>query len=84
MASEELDQLVANLRRLHLAHAAKNLDEHLKRAAKLKLGHLGFLARVIEAEVLARTDASTKPASLRSVASKTTTSSFSRAWTASR
>lgn len=60
MASEELDQLIANLRRLHLAHAAKNLDEHLKRAAKLKLGHLGFIARVIEAEVLARTETGTQ------------------------
>ncbi len=56
MASEELDQLIANLRRLHLAHASKNLDEHLRRAAKLKLGHLAFLARVVEAEVLARAE----------------------------
>lgn len=60
MASEELDRLIANLRRLHLAHAAKNLDEHLRRAAKLKLGHLAFLGRVIEAEVLARAETGTQ------------------------
>ncbi len=56
MASEECDQLVANLRRLQLRYAANNLDDHLRDAARLKLGHLGFLARVIEAEVLARTE----------------------------
>jgi len=56
MASEECDQLVANLKRLQLRHAAHNLDDHLRDAARLKLGHLGFLARVIEAEVLARTE----------------------------
>jgi len=60
MASEELDRLMANLRRLHLAHAGKNLDQHLRRAQKLKLGHLAFLARVIEAEVLARTETGTQ------------------------
>jgi DNA replication protein DnaC len=54
MASEERDRLLENLRRLGLAHAANNLDEHLKQAGALKLGHLALLARVIEAEVLAR------------------------------
>jgi len=54
MASEERDRLIQNLRRLGLAHAANNIDEHLKQAASLKLGHLAFLARVMEAEVLAR------------------------------
>jgi DNA replication protein DnaC len=54
MASEERDRLIQHLRRLSLAHAAQNLDEHLKQAASLKLGHLAFLARVAEAEVLAR------------------------------
>jgi len=54
MASEERDRLIQNLRRLGLPHAANNLDEHLKQAGSLKLGHLAFLARIVEAEVLAR------------------------------
>jgi DNA replication protein DnaC len=54
MASEERDRLLQNLRRLCLRHAANNLDEHVRQAGQLKLGHLAFLARVIEAEVLAR------------------------------
>jgi DNA replication protein DnaC len=60
MASEELDGLIANLRRLSLAHAANNLEEHLRQAAQLKLGHLALLARVMEAEVLARAETGTK------------------------
>lgn len=60
MASEERDRLVQNLRRLHLAHAANNLDDHLQKAAQLKLGHLGLLARLMEAEVLARTETRTQ------------------------
>jgi DNA replication protein DnaC len=54
MASEERDRLIEHLRRLSLRHAAHNIDEHLKQASSLKLGHLGFLMRVAEAEVLAR------------------------------
>jgi DNA replication protein DnaC len=60
MASEELDRLVQNLRRLSLAHAATTLEEHLRQAGSLKLGHLAFLARLLEAEVLARTETGTK------------------------
>lgn len=60
MASEELDRLVQNLRRLSLAHAANNLEEHLRQAAQLKLGHLALLARIMEAEVLARAETGTK------------------------
>lgn len=60
MASEELDRLVGNLRRLNLAHAANHLDEHLRQAAQLKLGHLALLARVMEAEVVARAETRTK------------------------
>src|SRR6202020_3557792 len=33
---------------------AQNIDEHLKQAGALKLGHLAFLARIVEAEILAR------------------------------
>lgn len=54
MASDELDRLLQHLKRLHLRHAAENLDEHLRQTAQLKLGHLAFLARIAEAEVLAR------------------------------
>lgn len=54
MASEERDRLLQNLRRLSLPHAAQNIDEHLKQAAALKLGHVAFLARIVEAEILAR------------------------------
>lgn len=54
MASEERDRLIENLGRLCLRHAAANLDEHVRQAGQLKLGHLAFLARVVEAEVLAR------------------------------
>lgn len=54
MASEELDRLTQHLRRLHLRHAAENLDDHLRQASSLKLSHAGFLARIAEAEVLAR------------------------------
>jgi DNA replication protein DnaC len=54
MASEERDRLIQNLKRLGLPHAANNIDEHLRQAGSLKLGHLAFIARVVEAEVLAR------------------------------
>src|SRR5260221_13939281 len=60
MASEELDRLVANLKRLHLAHASNNLEEPLKQAVQPKLGHLAFMARVMEAEVVARAETGTK------------------------
>jgi DNA replication protein DnaC len=56
MASEEMDRLIAHLKRLGLAHAARNLDEHLQQAAALKLSGLALLARIAEAEVLARND----------------------------
>ena len=54
MASDEMDRLLQNLRRLNLRHAANNLDEHLRQAAQLKLGHLPLLARIAKAEVRAR------------------------------
>jgi len=56
MASEEMDRLLVHLKRLHLAHTAQNLDEHLQQAAQLKLSHLAFLARIAEAEVLGRNE----------------------------
>jgi DNA replication protein DnaC len=60
MASEELDRLIHNLKRLSLAHAANDLEDHLRQGAQLKLGHLAFLARVMEAEVVARAETGTK------------------------
>lgn len=59
MASEDRDQLLANLRRLQLRHAANRIDDLVREAAQLKLGHLGFLARVVETEVLGRTETAT-------------------------
>ena len=59
MASEERDQLLANLRRLQLRHAVNRIDDLLRDAAHLKLGHLGFLARVVDCEVLGRTETAT-------------------------
>lgn len=59
MASEERDQLLANLRRLQLRHAANRIDDLLRDAGQLKLGHLGFLARVVDTEVLGRTETAT-------------------------
>jgi len=56
MASEEMDRIVAHLKRLGLPHAAQNLDEHLQQAAQLKLSGLGLIARIAEAEVLARNE----------------------------
>lgn len=62
MASDEMDRLTALLKRLHLRHLAQNLDEHLQKAAQLKLDPFGFLLRVAESEVLARNE---RGASLR-------------------
>lgn len=59
MASEERDQLLQNLRRLQLRHAANRIDDLLREAAQLKLGHLGLLARVVDCEVLGRTETAT-------------------------
>jgi len=59
MASEERDRLFDNLKRLHMRHAAHGLDDHLLAAQQLKLGHLAFLARIAEAEVLARKETAT-------------------------
>jgi DNA replication protein DnaC len=56
MASDDMDRLMALLKRLHLPHAAQRLDEHLQQASQLKLSHLAFLARIAEAEVLARNE----------------------------
>jgi len=48
--------VIAHLKRLGLAHAARNLDEHLQQAAALKLSGLALLARIVEAEVLGRNE----------------------------
>jgi len=56
MASEDLDRLRRNLETLRLRHVAEHLDEHLREAKRLKLGHVGFMVRATDAEVLARTE----------------------------
>lgn len=56
MASEDLDRLRANLEVLRLRHVAEHLDDHLREAKRLKLGHVGFMVRTTDAEVLARTE----------------------------
>ncbi len=56
MASEDLDRLRKNLETLRLRHIAEHLDEHLREAKRLKLGHVGFMVRATDTEVLARTE----------------------------
>lgn len=56
MASEDLERLRHNLQVLRLHHLAEHLESHLKEAQRLKLGHIGLLARLTDAEVLARTN----------------------------
>jgi len=56
MASEDLDRLRQNLQVLRLSHVAEHLDEHLREAKRLKLGHVGLMVRVTDAEVLARSE----------------------------
>lgn len=56
MASEDLDRLRQNLNTLGLTHVAEHLDSYLREAKRLKLGHVGFMVQVTDAEVLARTE----------------------------
>jgi len=56
MASEDLDRLRKNLDILRLRHVVEHLDDHLREAKRLELGHVGFMVRVTDAEVLARTE----------------------------
>lgn len=56
MASEDLDRLRRNLEQLRLRHTIDHLDEHLRKAKSLKLGHVGFMVQVTDAEVLARSE----------------------------
>jgi DNA replication protein DnaC len=56
MASDEMDRLLAQMKRLHLRNIAANLDEHLQQAAQLKLSPFALLARLVEAEILARNE----------------------------
>lgn len=56
MASDDLDRLRQNLEALHLRHMTDHLDTHLREAQQLDLGHVGFLVRITDAEILARKD----------------------------
>ncbi len=55
-----LDELRRNLERLKLRAIAAHLDEALEQATKLEQGYIAFLAGLIEVEVLAKAEASTK------------------------
>ncbi len=55
-----LDELRRNLERLKLRAIAAHLDEALDQAATLEQGYIAFIAGLIEREVLARAEASTK------------------------
>ena len=56
MASEDLERLRHNLDVLRLRNMAEHLDTHLREAQRLKLGHVGLMVRLTDAEVLARTE----------------------------
>jgi DNA replication protein DnaC len=56
MASEDLERLRQNLEALRLRHMAEHLDKHLREAQKLKLGHVGFMVRATDEELLSRKD----------------------------
>jgi len=75
-----------NLKRLSLAHAAINLKNTCAQAGHLKLGHLAFLARLLEADGAGPTETGTKRRlrpglCRRSSASKITSSKFQPAST---
>ena len=55
-----LDELRRNLERLKLRAMVAHLDEALEQAALLEQGYIAFLAGLVEREVLARAEASTK------------------------
>jgi len=54
MASDDLERLRHNLEALRLRHMVDHLDTHLREAQQLSLGHVGFLVRATDAELLAR------------------------------
>lgn len=54
MASDDLERLRSNLEALSLRHILEHLDTHLREAQQLALGHVGFMVRATDAEVLAR------------------------------
>jgi DNA replication protein DnaC len=56
MASNDMDRLLALLKRLHLRHLAQRLPEHLAEADRRGLDALAFLLHVAEAEVAARNE----------------------------
>jgi DNA replication protein DnaC len=58
--SSVLDELRRNLERLKLRAMAAHLDEALEQAAKLEQGYVAFLAGLVEREVLARSESSTR------------------------
>ncbi len=55
-----LDELRRNLEKLKLKAMARHLDEALEQATSLEQGYIAFIAGLVEREVLARSEASTK------------------------
>ena len=60
MGSDDLDRLRRNLEALRLNHVAERLDELIAQAGQLRLGHIGLMLRVTDAELLARTEQSVR------------------------
>ena len=54
MASEDLERLRSNFGALAWRHTAARLDDIVKDAGRLKLGHIGAMLRVTDGELLAR------------------------------
>lgn len=54
----ELDLLKANLGRLTLRRIGEIFEQEAKRAAKIKMSYTGYLARLVEEEVLAKNERS--------------------------
>ncbi|PEA54949.1 AAA family ATPase [Bacillus pseudomycoides] len=58
MKNEQLDRLTKQLKELHLREIGTIFEEEAEKAAKTKMSYIGFLAKLIEAETLSKTDRS--------------------------
>ena len=58
MKNEHTERLQKQLKELHLREIGEIFQEEAEKAAKTKMSYIGFLARLIEAEVLSKTDRS--------------------------
>ena len=55
----EIERIKEQLKRLSLHRIAEIFEEEAAKASKVKTSYIGFLARLVEEEVLAKTDRST-------------------------